>query len=30
MIVVMGAGVSFIVASILKPILQINTLAGGG
>jgi general secretion pathway protein F len=30
MIVVMGAGVSFIVASILMPILQINTLAGGG
>ncbi len=30
MIVVMGAAVAFIVASILMPILQINTLAGGG
>jgi general secretion pathway protein F len=29
MIVVMGVAVAFIVFSILMPILQINTLAGG-
>ena len=29
MIVVMGGAVAFIVFSVLMPILQINTLAGG-